>query len=109
MPLAHIPPLSLRLQFNYSVNKNSSLSFYSIYNAWKKAEDFDLNGVDNFEEATIDGTPSWYTLNLIYSRKMNNFQLSISCENILDSHYKTFASAISSSGRNFIVNLQSQF
>ena len=109
LPLAHIPPLSLRLQFNYSVNKNSSLSFYSIYNAWKKAEDFDLNGVDNFEEATIDGTPSWYTLNLIYSRKMNNFQLSISCENILDSHYKTFASAISSSGRNFIVNLQSQF
>ena len=109
LPLAHIPPLSSRLQFNYSVSENSSFSFYSIYNSWKKAEDFDLNGVDNFEEATIDGTPSWYTLNLIYSRKINNFQLSISCENILDAHYKTFASAISSSGRNFIVNLQSEF
>ena len=108
-PLAHIPPLSSRLQFNYSVSENSSFSFYSIYNSWKKSEDFDLNGVDNFEEATIDGTPSWYTLNLIYSRKINNFQLSISCENILDAHYKTFASAISSSGRNFIVNLQSEF
>ena len=108
-PLAHIPPLSSRLQFNYSVSENSSFSFYSIYNSWKKAEDFDLSGVDNFEEATIDGTPSWYTLNLIYSRKINNFQLSISCENILDAHYKTFASAISSSGRNFIVNLQSEF
>ena len=53
-PLAHIPPLSSRLQFNYSLSENSSFSFYSIYNSWKKSEDFDLNGVDNFEEATID-------------------------------------------------------
>ena len=95
--------------FGNIVSENSSFSFYSIYNSWKKAEDFDVNGVDNFEEATIDGSPSWYTLNLRYCRKITNFQLSISCENILDTHYKTFASAISSSGRNFIVNLQSQF
>ena len=91
-----------------STHKNN-IKFYVFYNGWKKSEYFDVNGVDNLEEATVDGTPSWYTLNLRYSRKITNFQLSISCENILNAHYKTFASAISSSGRNFIVNLQSQF
>ena len=44
--------------------------------------------------ATIDGTPSWWTLNLIYSKKINNLKISFNCENILDVHYKTFASGI---------------
>ena len=109
LPLSHIPPFSSRIEFNYSMSNISSFSFYSVYNAWKNVEDFDVNGVDNLEESTIDGTPAWYTLNLKYSTKIYDFQISIACENILDAHYKTFGSAISSSGRNFIVNLQSQF
>ena len=36
LPLAHIPPLSSRLQFNYLVSENSSFSFYSIYTLGKK-------------------------------------------------------------------------
>jgi len=109
LPVSHIPPFSSRIELNYSINNNSSLSFFSNYRASKKAEDFDVSGVDNLNEATSEGTPSWYTLNLRYSRKIKNFNVSFSCENILDAHYKTFASAISASGRNFIVNLHSEF
>ena len=38
--------------------------------------DFDENGVDNLDEFTIDGTPSWWTLNLIYSKNINNLKIS---------------------------------
>jgi hemoglobin/transferrin/lactoferrin receptor protein len=109
LPLAHIPPLSIRGEVNFKNSKKSEITFYTKYNAWKKVINFDTNGIDNIEEATIDGTPSWYTLNLRYKKQLNKIRLSVSCENILDAHYKTFASGISASGRNFIVSLQTNF
>ena len=109
LPLAHIPPLSVRGELNFKSNYKSEITLYTKYNTWKKAINFDANGVDNLEEATVDGTPSWYTLNLRYSKQLNNIDISVSCENILDAHYKTFASALSASGRNFIVSLHTNF
>ena len=109
IPMAHIPPFSARGELILNINKKSKLAFYSNFNGWKYSSDFDENGVDNLDEATIDGTPAWYTLNLIYSKNINNLKISIACENILDAHYKTFASGISASGRNFILNLQADF
>ena len=106
LPLSHVPPFSLRGEINYLIGKSSKLSIYSNYNGWKKSEYFDLNGVDNLEEATDDGIPSWHTINLLFSKKFKTLVFSIACENILDIHYKTFGSGISANGRNFILNLQ---
>ena len=108
LPLSHIPPLSIKANLDYIHNTNF-FSFYSKYNGWKRSENYDLNGVDNLDEATADGTPPWYTLNVMYKKSFGNLTFSLACENILDAHYKTFSSGISSSGRNFIVNLQSTF
>ncbi len=108
-PLAHIPPLNAKLTFSY-IFKKHEFDFYTKYNAWKKEEDYDIAGVDNLEEATVDGSPMWYTLNLHYSYKIDgplNFGFGI--ENIMDIHYKTFASGLSASGRNLIVSLSSSF
>ena len=81
-----------------------------FFNAWKKKEDFDIAGVDNLDEATLDGTPSWITFNLKYLHKIDNsVGFSVSIENIFDIHYKTFASGISANGRNLILSLQSNF
>ena len=45
------------------------------------------------DEATIDGNPSWYTLNLAYSNNISNdIKTTFSVKNILDAHYKTFGS-----------------
>ena len=108
-PLAHIPPLNANLNIEYNI-KNNSINLNTSYNSWKKAEDYDLAGVDNLEEATIDGTPSWYTLNLYYSYKLdNNFTYGIGIKNIFDVHYKTFGSALSASGRNFVLSLHAKF
>ena len=108
LPVSHIPPISIRAAIT-RYNKSSSVSLSSVYNGRKNTEDFDVNGVDNLDEATIDGLPAWYIFNLKYIKEINkDLVISIACENIFDTHYKTFASGISSSGRNFIVNLQAK-
>ena len=104
-PLAHIPPLKSSLNIDYFYNKHS-FNFCILYNSKKLAEEYDLAGVDNLEEATIDGSPSWYTLNILYRNQFaKDFSLSFGVENILDIHYKPFASGIAASGRNFTLSL----
>ena len=108
-PLAHIPPFNAKLSFRYQL-KERTFDFYTHYNAWKLAEDYDEAGVDNLIEATSDGTPSWYTLNLAYSNKIDkNISFTFSVKNILDAHYKTFGSGLSASGRNFVITLNTAF
>ena len=108
-PLAHIPPFNCKIAFNYKFKKHI-LDFYINYNGWKLAKDYDDAGVDNLEEATIDGNPSWHTINLVYAKKIEaNLSYSIAIKNILDAHYKTFGSGISASGRNFILSLRAHF
>ena len=101
--------LNLKIKFSRRLKKfEIGVSYF--YNSWKKSEDYDKNGVDNLDEATIDGTPSWQILNLDYRLNINeNLISSFSLENIFDAHYKTFGSGISASGRNFVVSLTSKF
>jgi hemoglobin/transferrin/lactoferrin receptor protein len=65
-------------------------------------------GIDNLnqtpyleEEGTFYGTPSWYTINYyIRLKSSKNIDFLVNLDNILDHHYKEFASAISAPGRN---------
>ena len=38
----------------------------------EKAVNYDASGIDNLEEATPEGNPSWYTINVDYSKKIDN-------------------------------------
>ena len=108
-PLAHIPPFNANLALNYTYLQHE-FEFYGKYNAWKYAKYYDKEGVDNLEEATIDGSPMWYTINAHYSYKIDKtLTIGIGVENMMDVHYKTFASGISASGRNLILSLHSKF
>jgi hemoglobin/transferrin/lactoferrin receptor protein len=108
-PLAHIPPLNSQLNLNYSLKKHL-FNISHVYNGWKNVEEYDDNGVDNFDEATEQGTPAWQIINLKYNNNFSsNITFSISTQNLFDVHYKTFGSGISSSGRNFIVSLTNRF
>ena len=109
IPLSHIPPLNAKFSIDYKI-RNHTFNFYTNYNSWKNIEDYDDLGVDNIGEATEDGNPSWYTLNLGYSRKIDkNISFSCCIKNLLNVHYKTFASGISASGRNFVLSIDSTF
>lgn len=108
-PLGHIPPVYGRSAIRVTKGK-WSLDFYARYNGWKRVDDFALTGEDNLNEATVDGSPPWYTLNLkghITIRKHVQVQLGV--ENILDVHYKSFSSGISAPGRNLSIGLRTLF
>ena len=108
-PLAHIPPTSLNTELVYNNNKYS-LKLSVHYNALKKASEYSIGGIDNLEEATTIGNPSWYTINL--KSKINidkNLSFIFGINNIMDIHYKTFGSGLSSSGRNFTLSLYTNF
>jgi hemoglobin/transferrin/lactoferrin receptor protein len=106
IPLDHIPPMfgltSLKLELSKFTGE-----FYARYNAWKHIKDYSPSGEDNEAYATVDGMPSWFTLNLRAGYQFNrNISLQAGLENILDKHYRNFASGISAPGRNVFVTLR---
>lgn len=102
IPLAHIPPVFGRSELMF-YNESVSGGLYAYFNGAKKPEDMAPGTTDNLAEATINGYPSWFTLNARISRRFSkSFSFNFAIENILDHHYKTFSSALSASGRNLI-------
>ena len=58
-------------------------------------------------DASKDGSPRWYTLNLRTSYMINKkLVLAAALENISDVHYRPYSSGISAPGRNLIISLQ---
>jgi hemoglobin/transferrin/lactoferrin receptor protein len=109
VPLGHIPPVFGRVSITYDYKKFRFDSFI-YYNGWKFTDDFSPYGEDNEEEATMFGYPSWWTLNMHTSYRINDFLTAqFAIENILDQFYKPFASGVSAPGRNFVFTLRTQF
>ena len=121
-PLSSIPPLFGQFDVNYQGEKfqlGTSLRF----NSRKDISDFNITeGIDNHdltpivdpnatEEADIYyGSPSWMTVGLNSSYTFNeNWKLQGRISNILDQHYREFASGISAPGRNFSFSLITTF
>ena len=124
LPFTHIPPSFGKTAF-YADFDSWRASFFIMYNGRKAIEEYDLaSGTDNEEESPLEwdlteegnwiedyqGTPLWYTLNLsAMYRLSDSFTAQMAIENIMDQHYKTFASGLSAPGRNFIVTLRARF
>ena len=102
--LDHIPPVYGRVQLKHEI-KNFENRLVLRYNGEKKIEDYG-GSADNPEYALPEGTPAWQTLNWYSSYSINNhWNIQASVENILDKHYRMFASGLSAPGRNFILSL----
>ena len=108
-PLAHIPPIFGRTDFNYTL-RSFIFEIYFVYAGWKYIEDMVTTGEDKEDEATIHGFPGWYTINLNTIYTITNsltFQLAI--ENLTDNYYKQFASGVPAPGINFVGTLRYAF
>ena len=106
MPIGHIPPITGNFYITLMKNK-FTFSVFSLFNGVKKRTNFGAGNVDNPFEAADHGFPSWYTFNARVSSNINSrLNLALSCNNIFDVHYKTFASGISAPGRNLGVTLK---
>ncbi len=118
-PLDHIPPFFGRTAFNLHIKKFQG-EFFTLYSGWKKAEDYSDSGEDNqataaytynaaTDEYTLKGSPSWMTLNVRSAYQINKYiQLQVAVENILDTHYHSFASNMAAPGRNFMMTLRAR-
>ena len=116
-PLSSIPPIFGRVELNYVKNRIET-GFYIDFNGRKKLENYNITeGIDNieqtpflYEENEYYGSPSWQTLNFYFRYKATkNIDLLTSFDNILDQHYKEFASAISAPGRNLSITIIGSF
>lgn len=116
--LAHIPPLFGKFSVEHK-NKNFRQRFTTIFNSRKAPSGYDAAGVDNLDEGlyTEDsegnliakGVPAWFTFN--YSLQYDfseQITLQGGVSNILDIHYKTFASGISAMGRSLNITLRAK-
>lgn len=108
-PLAHIQPLFGRTSLIFDLPK-WNLEFYGVYNGQKKIIDFAPGGTDNSDEATVDGIPKWYTLNIRGGYQFNSkISVQAGIQNLMDVHYKTFSSGISAVGRSFNISTRILF
>jgi hemoglobin/transferrin/lactoferrin receptor protein len=111
-PLDHIPPTFGRISLDYK-NEKLQASFYTLFNGTKKSNDYRLATEDNelySADSKLGFMPSWYTLNLRVSYNIiKALTLQVGLENILDKHYRVFASGVSAAGRNLSVTLRSGF
>ena len=108
-PLDHIAPAFGKVSFVWKAKKMRAEAF-SIFNAAKELKDYNVAGEDNLSYATVNGMPSWYTLNLRCSYQFNKyFQAQVNLDNITDQAYRVFASGINSAGRNVGVTLRANF
>lgn len=106
VPLDHIPPVYGKTSLMFQ-QRRINMEAFVLYNGWKYAKDYSPSGEDNLAYATPQGMPSWYTFNLRAGFKLNsNMGIQLALENIMDQNYRTFASGISSPGRNFVITLR---
>lgn len=109
LPMAHIPPVFGRAGAVYNTGKFRA-SVSSLFNGPKTLDRYGPGSTDNIAEALESGTPSWWTLNATTSYYIgDNIEAQFAVENILDKHYKVFASGISAPGRNFVIALRATF
>lgn len=108
-PLDHIPPLMGKTSIAWQ-RKKINAEFYLLYNGWKHLDEYNSDGEDNAQYATVDGKPSWFTANLKSSLNITkHLQLQIGVENMLDKNYRCFASGFSAGGRNFTISLRANW
>jgi len=124
LPFTHIPPGFGKTAL-YADFDDWRVSCFVLYNGRKSIDEYDIeSGTDNEEESPIEwvltnegnwikeyqGTPAWYTFNLSAMYRLSeDFTVQMALENILDHHYKTFASGLSASGRNLILTFRAKF
>lgn len=129
IPFAHIPPMYGNTSLIFQKPK-FDLEFAVRYNASKPVEKYAVNKIengiikrdgtsDNLEDTAVKwvdgkavhvGSLGWVTYNLYSTIRLGEkVSINLAVENILDTHYRTFASGISAPGRNFVTAFRVNF
>ncbi len=108
-PMDHIPPVMAMGSVTYMQEK-WSMQLSSQFQSWKRLDQYRLGAEDNEDYATADGTPAWMIFNYrVQYQFAAHSQLMAGVDNIFDVQYRTFASGINASGRNFYLSYRFNF
>lgn len=110
-PLAHIPPTYGKTSLLFKTDK-IQLEAVVRYNGEKPLSEYGPAGSSDNDDEAIPGvgTLAWTTYNFYSSYKLNDrISFNLALENILDTHYRPFASGVSAAGRNFIISMRGSF
>ncbi len=108
-PLDHIAPSFGRAGIQYNTSKFRS-ELFTNFSGWKYLRNYSGSGEDNLQYATVQGMPSWYTINVRASYDISNtFTVQAGIDNLFDLQYRTFASGINAPGRNIFGTLRVKF
>ncbi|GGF64232.1 TonB-dependent receptor plug domain-containing protein [Wenyingzhuangia marina] len=110
-PLSSIPPLFGNISLGF-YKKMFNLALNYRFSMAKKLKGYNLTeGIDNIDETpNEEGTPNWSVLNFNSNYHFSkNLRIQFQIQNILDLHYKEFASSISAPGRNLSVAVAYSF
>ena len=100
-PLAHIPPMFGRVAAGRTWDW-LSMEAHLLWSGRKAAEAYGPGATDNLAEALPAGNPAWWTIGVdCEGRLTERMTVAAGVYNILDRHYKVFASGISAPGRDF--------
>jgi len=105
-PLSHIPPAFGMVSAS---RRGPWLTFsgHLRWSGWKRIEDYGPGTMDNLAEATSEGTPAWWTVGMDFDARLTErMTFSVGVHNLLDRHYKVFASGISAPGRDWRIGLR---
>jgi hemoglobin/transferrin/lactoferrin receptor protein len=97
VPSDHIPPTFGKSSISIAKPKWYA-EFYCMYNGWKRIKNFNPDGEDNGQYATIDVRAQFSMSKILV--------LQAAIENIGDKNYRVFASGFSAPGRNFLLSVR---
>lgn len=120
-PLDHIPPVYGQASLRWN-GDGWFVEGQCLFNGRKRAEDYSSSGEDNQDKQPIgladvngdgkaDGfNPAWQCWNIRggYQHR-SGLSVSMAMENLLDLHYRYFASGVSAAGRSMNVSLMYSF
>ncbi|HAS42757.1 MAG TPA: TonB-dependent receptor [Microscillaceae bacterium] len=108
--LDHIPPAFGQTSIQFKL-KRMRHEVFSNYHYWKFWSEYSGAGIDRPQFAVPGkGMPAWVTFNYRVSYNLHPMlTLQLAVENILDTHYRLFATGLNAPGRNFIVSLRGKF
>jgi hemoglobin/transferrin/lactoferrin receptor protein len=109
LPMSHIPPLFGRIASDIE-GRWWTLEWYALFSGAKSASKFGPYATDNLDLMLETGAPSWWTLNAEFSAKLHEkVECRLGVRNLLDMHYRVFASGISAAGRGVYASAHAAF
>lgn len=108
--LDHIPPAFGQTSLTFK-HKKMRHEVFANYQYWKFLSEYSNSSVDRPHFTVPDkGMPAWVSFNYRLNYALHPLlTLQLAVENILDTHYRAFATGLNAPGRNFIVSFRGKF